>query len=207
VEPPPPGRPLEHRVRYYLSLVESLGLDSGRAEFFAPADLKIPAEPGTVLICPDSDFGRSHEWPLTHWEEVAKDLLAAGHRITIASLPGGAGLGHALMTRLGGEIPHFEAHDFVAVLPLLAVHAVVLAADGTLPHLAAHVGATCVTLFGPGDPGWKRPLGKRHAIVRRHVECAPCFLTKCPLDGRCQHELEAWRVSLAVRQKLAGVNH
>jgi len=69
-------------------------------------------------------------------------------------------------------------------------------------HLAAHVGATCVTWFGPNDPGWKRPLGRRHVVVRRHVECAPCFLPKCPLDGRCQRELDALRVWNAVREKL-----
>jgi ADP-heptose:LPS heptosyltransferase len=201
---PAPGRPLEHRVRHYLALVESLGVATGRVEFFAPAELRVRPEAGTVLLCPDSDFGRTHEWPVTRWEEVARELLAAGHRITIANLPDGARLGHALLSRLGGEIPYFDVPDFAAVLPLLAVHAVVLAADGTLPHLAAHVGATCVTLFGPNDPAWKRPLGKRHVSVRRHVECAPCFLPKCPLDSRCQHELDARRVTQAVLEKLGG---
>jgi ADP-heptose:LPS heptosyltransferase len=82
------------------------------------------------------------------------------------------------------------------------VHGLVVAADGSLPHLAAHVGSTCVTLFGPNDPAWKRPLGKRHAVVRRHVECAPCLLAKCPMDLRCQKELEAERVWIALRGKL-----
>ena len=202
VPPSLPGRPLEHRVRHYLALVESLGLETGRAEFFAPVDLKVTPERGTVLLCPDSDFGRSHEWPLERWEEIARDLLAADYRVSLVGVPGGVRLGHTLVARLSAEIPYFEARPFAAVLPLLAVHAVVLAADGSLPHLAAHVGATCVTLFGPNDPGWKRPLGKRHAVVRRHVECAPCFLTKCPLDGRCQRELQALRVWNAVREKL-----
>lgn len=199
---PPVERPLEHRVRHYLQVVEALGLETGRAEFFAPVELGVRQEPGTVLLCPDSDFGRTHEWPLTRWEEVARDLLAAKHLVSIVGLSGGAELGHTLMGRLDSDIPHFDATSFGAVLPLLAVHAVVLAADGSLPHLAAHVGATCVTLFGPNDPGWKRPLGKRHAVVRRHVECAPCFLTKCPHDGRCQWELESWRVWHAVCGKL-----
>lgn len=202
VTPPSAARPLAHRVRHYLSLLESLGLETGRPEFFMPVDLGLRSEPGTVLLCPDSDFGRSYEWPLARWEELARELLAAGHSITIAGLPGGGRLGQVLLTRLGGEIPFFEAQPMAAALPLLAVHAVVLAADGSLPHLAAHVGATCVTLFGPNDPAWKRPLGKRHATVRRHVECAPCFLAKCPLDGRCQHELEVRRVLATVCDKL-----
>jgi hypothetical protein len=39
-------------------------------------------------------------------------------------------------------------------------------------------------------------------VVRRHVECAPCLLAKCPLDMRCQNELETDRVWQAVREKL-----
>jgi heptosyltransferase-2 len=85
---------------------------------------------------------------------------------------------------------------------LLAAYGFVIAADGSLPHLAAHVGATCVVLFGPNDPAWKRPLGRRHAIVRRDVECAPCLLAKCPLDLRCQIELESERVWQAVARVL-----
>lgn len=199
---PSAARPLEHRVRHYLQVVEALGLETARAEFFAPVKLAVRTEPGTVLLCPDSDFGRTYEWPLVRWEEVARDLLAAGRLVSIVGLPGGTGLGRTLLARLGVDMPYFEAQSFGAVLPLLAAHAVVTAADGSLPHLAAHVGATCVTLFGPNDPAWKRPLGKRHAVVRRHVECAPCFLTKCPHDGRCQHELETIRVWTAVCEKL-----
>jgi ADP-heptose:LPS heptosyltransferase len=199
---PPQARPLEHRVRSYLAVVESLGLDTGRPEFFAPVELGLRPEAGTVLLCPDSDFGRSYEWPLERWEELAKSLLAEGRTVTIASLRGGPRLGHALMTRLAADVPFLDADGLANLLPLLAVHAVVLAADGSLPHLAAHVGATCVTLFGPNDPLWKRPLGKRHIAVHHHAACAPCFLPKCPLDGRCQSELTVPRVLAAVRQKL-----
>lgn len=196
-----PGPP-EHRVRDYLNLIKALGLDPGRPEFFAPADLGIKPEAGTVLLCPDSDFGRSHEWPLDRWLETAKALQASQRTITIAAVPAGAGLGMALVAGLANDTPFFEASPLAEVLPLLAVHQVVLAADGSLPHLAAHVGAACVTLFGPNDPQWKRPLGRRHASVSRHAECAPCFLAKCPLDGRCQQELDNQRVWSALRQTL-----
>lgn len=198
--------PQEHRVRHYLNLVTALGLQTGRAEFFAPVDIGIKQEAGTVLLCPDSDFGRSHEWPLARWTETAAALMASDRIVTIAGIPGGAQLGQALVASLPGEVPFFEARPLAGVLPLLAVHQVVLAADGSLPHLAAHVGATCVTLFGPNDPQWKRPLGRRHASVSRHAECAPCFLAKCPLDGRCQQELEPPRVWSALHQVFGQVD-
>ena len=191
--------PLEHRVRHYLAAVEELGIETGRAEFFAPAALGIEPVPTAVLLCPGSDFGPSHEWPLGRWTEIARRLLECGRRITVADVGGGRGLGELLAQELGEGVGFFQASPLAGVLPVLAVHGLVVAADGSLPHLAAHAGTACVTLFGPNDPAWKRPLGRRHAVIRRHVECAPCLLAKCPLDMRCQNELETDRVWAAVR--------
>lgn len=195
--------PLEHRVRHYLAAVETLGVETGKLEFFAPAVLGIEPVVGSVLLCPGSDFGASHEWPLERWEEISRNILQTGKRITVASVNGGRGLGRKLADRLGDEVGFLQVAPFTRILPLLAGFGWVIAADGSLPHLAAHAGATCVTLFGPNDPVWKRPLGRRHAVVRRHVECAPCLLAKCPLDGRCQNEMETARVWRAVSEKLA----
>jgi len=199
---PPPAKPgpTVPRWRHYLTVIESLGLNLARPEFFAPADLGIRPEPDSVLLCPDSDFGRSHEWPLDRWLQTAKALLASHRKLTVAGLPGCDGLGRALAARMPEGTPFLIARPMGEMLPRLAAQQVMIGADGSLPHLAAHVGTTCVTLFGPNDPQWKRPLGRRHAWVSRHAECAPCFLADCPLDGRCQEELDTRRVWAAMRQ-------
>ncbi|QTN33324.1 hypothetical protein HZ994_13715 [Akkermansiaceae bacterium] len=190
----------EHRVRMYMKSCEEMGVSVDRPEYFVAAPLGIPAAPATVLLCPGSDYGPSHEWPLDRWQELAEALLEQGKRVTVAGVVGGRGLGKILAGRLGGEVEFFHASPLGAALPLLAVHQLVISADGSLPHLAAHAGSTCVTLFGPNDAAWKRPLGKRHLVVRRHVECAPCLSAKCSMDGRCQGELEVARVLAAISE-------
>lgn len=191
-------RPSEHRVRLYLETCVQMGVAVDRPEYFVAAPLGIPAAPGTVLLCPGSDYGPSHEWPLDRWQELAEALIEKGKRVTVAGVIGGRGLGKILAGRLGGDAEFFHAAPLAAALPLLAVHQLVISADGSLPHLAAHAGSTCVTLFGPNDAAWKRPLGKRHVVVRRHVECAPCLSPKCLMDGRCQSELEVAKVLAAI---------
>lgn len=192
--------PLEHRVRYYLSAVEELGLETRQSAFFAPAEVATDALSDAVLLCPDSDFGPSHEWPLERWAELARRLMENQQPLVIASLDTGRSLGRSLASRLG-ESAGFQPLSMVSsALPTLAKYPRMIAVDGTLPHLAAHVGVTCITLFGPNDPQWKRPLGRRHLVVRRHVECAPCLLARCPLDSRCQLELE----TSAILQAIAG---
>ena len=195
------GRPLEHRVGHYLEVVKTLGLDTSRSEFFAPVALGVPRQPRSLLLCPDSDFGSSHEWLLERWVEVAQALQAAGWTLTIAGRVPGSRLAEKLLERLGGGLPFLTFESLASALPLLAAQALVLAADGSLPHVAAHVGTPCLTLFGPNDPAWKRPLGKIHATVCRHAECAPCFLAKCPLDRRCQNELSVARVLAAIEEQ------
>lgn len=190
--------PTEHRVRMYIKTSEQMGVPVDKPEFFVAAPLGVPAEPKTVLLCPGSDFGPSYEWPLDRWQELADALIEQGKRLTVAGVIGGRGLGKILAGRLGGDAEFFHAAPLAASLPLLAVHQLVISADGSLPHLAAHAGSTCVTLFGPNDAAWKRPLGKRHVVVKRHVECAPCLSAKCLMDGRCQKELEVEHVLAAI---------
>jgi len=186
--------PLAHRVQFYLSILAEMGIPTDRPEFFNPAPHRIAQAGDTVLICPDSDFGANHEWPLERWQEIALALTKKGLQVTVANLASGRSLGKALAANLGDHTPLFEAADFSTELSLIAAYPFVIAADGSLPHLASHIGATCATLFGPNDPAWKRPLGKRHLLIRRHVECSPCLLSHCPMDLRCQNDLTTERV-------------
>jgi ADP-heptose:LPS heptosyltransferase len=196
-------KPLEHRVRFYLSALEEMGVTTSDPEFFAPADIGVAPVRQAVLLSPESDYGPSHEWPPERWLEIARKLIDGGHRVTVAGVDERRqSTAESLARELGGEVEFFRAVPLAGALPLLAVHGLIIAADGSLPHLAAHAGATCVTLFGPNDPQWKRPLGRRHAVVRRHVECAPCLMPKCPMDLRCQRELEVNRVWAAITEKL-----
>lgn len=195
-------QPMDHRVRYYLSAMEEMGIPTRNPEFFAPANLLIPPMPHTVLFSPDSDFGPSHEWPLDRWLEIASRIRHSHHRVAVAIFDGGRSLGKSLAAQLGDDVERLPVPTFATALPMLASFSRVIAADGSLPHLAAHVGATCVTLFGPNDPVWKRPLGRRHSLVCRHAECAPCLLAKCPLDLRCQSELETERVWASLEKTL-----
>lgn len=188
----------EHRVQFYLNSCKLLAAATDRPEYFAPASFGVPQKAGSILLCPDSDYGSSHEWSLGKWTMLAKALCEKGHSISIAGLPNARGLSESLSSALGDKIPFFSKLCLSSSLPLLAGFDQVVAADSSLPHLAAHSGARCVTLFGPNDAVWKRPLGRQHVVVKRHVECAPCLSAKCLLDFRCQKELSIQHVLDAI---------
>ena len=132
---------------------------------------------------------------------VAEDLLEKGKHLTIASSVGNRDLGIILANRLGDAVNSFHASPLGSALPTLATFQLIIAADGSLPHLAAYTGGTCVTLFGPNDPNWKRPLGKQHVVIKHHVECSPCLSAKCQLDNRCQNELQVSQILAAIPER------
>ena len=201
-----PGPP-EHRVQHYLRPVAEMGIDTAKPEFFAPAIAKSNRIAHSIILAPDSDFGPSHEWPVERWHELVQSLLDRQATLTIACISNGRGLGQQVAGQVEDRVATHDLDDWNHLLPFLATQSILIAADGSLPHLASHAGVTCITLFGPNDPAWKRPLGKRHTILRRHVECAHCLHAKCPLDLRCQRELDSETVIQAVSDVLNASSH
>jgi len=60
------------------------------------------------------------------------------------------------------------------------------------------LGVPVVAIFGSTEPLLTAPMGNDHVILRRHVECSPCFLRHCPIDFRCMKAINAQEVTDAV---------
>jgi len=68
-------------------------------------------------------------------------------------------------------------------------------------HLAAAVGTRCVSLFGPTAPWRTGPYGPGHIVVRKGLECSPCFSRKCA-DPECMRSITVEDVLEAMRPLL-----
>jgi ADP-heptose:LPS heptosyltransferase len=179
--------PPEHHVTRFLEVVKLLGADPMKAEHFAP--IECAKSNASLLLIPESDDASNHEWPADRWVEVINGMKDSGRDFRVGLIRQNSH-GQDIATRTESETVALDPGDPASFngYPNL------LAADGSLPHLAAAFGATCAVLFGPADPDLTRPLGKQHLIIRRKVECSPCFLKKCPIDLRCQNDLDVARV-------------
>lgn len=176
-----PGPP-EHQVQRFLDTAAMLGARPNESRWFEP--LATARDAGTALIAPDSDFGTHFEWPLDRWIGLIGSIVPDPSRVRIARGPLGGRVAAETGIGLAEVADPAEAGRFEWLI----------GADASLPHVAAAFGTTCIVLYGPGDPRCIRPLGRRHAAIRRQVECSPCLADQCLLDGRCQSELEVGRV-------------
>ncbi|MGJ8725392.1 MAG: glycosyltransferase family 9 protein [Roseibacillus sp.] len=203
--------PLPHRVTRYLSLAQQLNCDPHHPDNFAPPALPIRPQKPRIALAPDSDLGPAAEWPIESFLDLTKILGETNDpEFFLLSMPGKSPAAERLTAAMGIKEPHKpdektgpNSCDLDQLLQVLPTFSTLVAPNGTLVHLAAHLGLPTVCLMGPQEPRTHRPLGKIHQVLTTYAECAPCHLSKCPLDHRCLSQLSPTRVAEAVDRLLS----
>ncbi|HEX2746839.1 MAG TPA: glycosyltransferase family 9 protein [Verrucomicrobiales bacterium] len=196
-----PG-PVQHRTREFLRIAWRIGANVEDPSLHNPLPSNAATTGDRIIIglCPGGEHGTTQRWPLERWAEAAK-LVAARERVhwMIFGTAAEAPLGAQLAGLIGGDCTDLTGKTTLAELAirLRGCRAVVTHDSGPL-QLAALLGVPTIAIFGPTEPAHTAPAGGPHTVIRRHVECSPCFLDKCPLDFRCMLEIPPQRVADAV---------
>jgi heptosyltransferase-2 len=197
--------PVEHRVRYYMGLIEKLGIEAYLTKSFETPSLPPRPNPIRIGLVPGSVLGPSYRWGVDRFRELGTTLLA-NHQVEliIVAYPGRAQEGNDLDHLFRGKVKNYaNQFDLDGLLTALPHCTFLISNDGAVTHLAAHLGIPTVALFGPGDPVTTRPLGKHHLVLSQHLDCSPCNQQHCPLNHhRCMEELTVARVYQAARKFL-----
>lgn len=199
--------PLPHRVTRYLGLAEEIQCDPHHPENFAPPALPVRPQKPRIALAPDSDLGPAAEWPVESFMALTEHLTEAIQpEFFLLSMPGKSPAADRLTAAMSSDTesqsqadPGGDGFDLEQLLELLPSFSTLVTSNGTLAHLAAHLGLPTVCLMGPQSPRTHRPLGKIHQVITTHAECSPCHLAKCPLDHRCLRELFPEQVAEAVK--------
>lgn len=192
--------PIEHQVNHYLLFVEKLGADPFLPANFLPPPRTPARDTFLIAVAPGSDYGSAAEWPLERFIALTQDV-SEHCEVAIVPSPGRPGPAAALAKSLGKSVTQVEGD---ALLDFLSTCNGLIANDGSIPHFASFVGTPSLVFFGPNEPQWKRPLGRIHRIVRRHVPCSGCLLNNCPLDHRCMNDISVEDALEELRELFAG---
>jgi heptosyltransferase I len=82
--------------------------------------------------------------------------------------------------------------------------ALVITTDSGPMHLAAAVGTPVIALFGPTDPARTGPYGVGHRVIRRGLDCMPCFRRQCETRN-CMREIAVEEVFTATEEMVVGI--
>ncbi|HEY4706015.1 MAG TPA: glycosyltransferase family 9 protein [Thermodesulfobacteriota bacterium] len=189
----PPYDIERHAVDRYLDLARHFSGGTGEARFtldLAGAErsvekkLKDSGVSGPFFVMVTRARWATKLWQDERFIELAKRVIA--ERKLKAVLTGGpselsalAGMSKAIgdgAVTFGTSLKEFAA--------LSVLSSFVVTVDSGPMHIAAAAGAKVVALFGPTAPWRTGPYGKGHVVVRKGLECSPCFKRDCP-DPRC----------------------
>jgi lipopolysaccharide heptosyltransferase II len=202
----PMTAPRQHQIDEYLVLAERSGAAASTrepvlrppdpdAEARAEArrllqDVGVPSRAASrrIAVHLGAAYGSAKLWPLERVVEFCRLLVAEGATAILLGAPGDAPAAAAITA--SAPALSLVGRDRPALLPaLLAEVDVLVAGDTGVAHLAAALGTSVVTLFGPTDPRLSAPRG-RAVVVTHPVPCAPCFYRTCPIEHPCLRGVE-----------------
>jgi len=207
IREPRQNGPPEHQSNRYLHLARRLGATaSGELpEVRQNQKSEIRNQKFLLGLCPGAEYGPAKRWLPERFAEAANEISAqTGAHWLLFGTEKEREIGEAIATSLGekstnriGKTSLDELMDELAQCRLL------LSNDTGTMHLAALLRVPTVAIFGSTEPALTGPMGGDHSIIRRHVECSPCFLRECPIDFRCMREVTVVEVVAALLTRLA----
>lgn len=210
-----PYDPDKHAVDRYLDLAGYAGGEGGEAVFqlhISNGDWKraegILNDNGISGKTPFFVIAARARWRTKQWNDDALSRAAKAitekrgmHAVLIGGRADREGL-DGLRARIGKMAVNLAGDTTLKELAALEkMSRFVLAVDSGPMHLASAAGARTVALFGPTAPWRTGPYGRKNIIIRKGLECSPCFKKRCS-DARCMKEITAEEVVMAVEKML-----
>lgn len=198
--------PILHQGEELLRMVRDLGSPETLPRPLRPT----PAGPLRVALCPGAEYGPAKRWPLERYRAVM-EAVSANHDLTwvVVGTAKEATLGEELTSGFPGNAENLCGRTTLPELiaELKRCHLLLTNDTGTM-HLADLLGVPVVAIFGSTEPALTGPTATTsppHRVIRRKVECSPCYLRTCPIDFRCMNEITVGMVAEAVQESLKAI--
>lgn len=205
-----------HHIDYYLNLLRKAGLDPVSTKpwiYLLPEErlaaretLQVLRRP-VVALNPGAAYGSSKRWPPARFAEVAvrfmreKDagvIILGGPRETsiaeeidyairqLLSDTGSAGPRDSHVMNLAGKTTLRELAALISEADLLITN------DSGPMHIGYAVRTPLVAIFGSTSPQHTGPVGRDVVVLKKDVDCSPCFERECRRgDLRCMEMISA----------------
>lgn len=205
VVPPTPV----HQLNHYLALAKFIGaeIEGITAEnCFVRIEKDLHTGRTKVALCPGAEYGPAKRWLPERYAEVIKQISATRDcDWLLVGVEKDRSIGEEIQRLAGVEAVQnlCGKTSLEELITLLRDCRLLLTNDTGTMHLAAMLGTPTVSIFGSTEPTLTGPLGNGHVVLRKKVECSPCFLRECPIDFRCMKAIEADEVVAAVKSILS----
>ncbi len=202
----------QHHSRHYLHMLRQFGIEGGSGDQrleVTPEERSwaegLLGEGSYVAVNPGAAYGSAKRWIPERYAEVADRLAGElGVNIVLTGGPGEAEIGRDIEAAMRQKPLNLIGQTSIRQMMAIIANCRLMVSNDSGPmHVAAALGVPVVAVFGATDHTTTYPWTKRHRIVRREVDCAPCLKRQCPTDHRCMEAVTAEAVLVACRELLA----
>jgi heptosyltransferase-2 len=135
-----------------------------------------------AAFCPGAEYGPAKRWPAAYYADIARRLTQRGYAVWLF----GSGKDQAVADEInqlsGGLCENLCGRtDLAQAVALLSAAQLVVSNDSGLMHLAAALEKPMLAIFGSSSPQFTPPLSAHAQVLKRDMECSPCFKRECPL--------------------------
>jgi len=208
----------QHQVITYKELLQPLGipLSNTKTQLYVKQSemeqarevlqsYRIPPDAVILGVNPGASYGSAKCWLPSRFELVAKRLLEEDPSLYILFF--GDSATSPLIKEICSNLPS-RAINLAGLTSIRELMAMISLCHGFLTndsgpmHIASAFGIPLVALFGSTDELVTGPYngGK---VIRKNVECSPCFQRTCPLDFRCMKGIHVNEVYEEVKKALS----
>ena len=157
--------------------------------------------PGEFCIMAPSAGKEANRWPAERFGQLAATLPLS---TIVISCQADAAVAEAVVQASEGQAVSIAGKTGLKELVALIGRAKCMICNDTGPmHIAAALGVPVFALFGPANPVRTGPYGEIHTIIRRDMECAPCYRWQPCKHWRCMLDLTVDEVAEVVGEVLA----
>jgi heptosyltransferase II len=149
-----------------------------------------------TIFCPGAEYGPARRWPVEHYGELAKSVVAEGKQVWLLGSAKDREIAEQVQAASGGICRNLAGEtNLTEAIRLLAAANLVVSNDTGLLHVASALNRPVVALYGSTAPGLAPPYSDRSASVSLNLPCSPCRERVCPLGMK---ELTPERVASAI---------
>ena len=201
-----------HQVAYYHLLLDDLGLRLGPERLDLPLSpeqrdwardfhAKHGAHRPVIGVNPGAAYGPAKRWPAERYGEVVAKALRK-HPEAVVYVFGTTDDRNAateIRNAASGHIIDLTGRTTLSqAIALIALCDVFITNDSGLMHVAAALDRPLVAVFGSTNPVTTGPFSDKARVVRKAMECSPCYRTNCRRGFECMRAISPDEVAREV---------
>ena len=196
-----------HAIDRYLEIAKFMGCSVNKIQYpFAPYDphpLILKDLPDEYCVMSPSAGKPANRWQAEKFGQLSSKLDLP--TIVVASAAE-ADIAQKMVDHSNGKAISMAGKTSLKELVALIAGASFFVCNDTGPmHIAAALNIPVFAIFGPANPIRTGPYGDIHTMIRKDLDCSPCYRQKPCSNFRCMDEISADMVFDQIQKKTGSV--